>query len=157
MTSGEPAPEAGDLLLRPAREDDEHEVASVYLSARRAAPMPPSVHPEVEVRGWVSDRLRSTDETWIAETAGAVVGYARMTPTWLDDLYVAPPYAGRGIGSALLDLVKARRPDGFSLWVFESNHPARAFYAARGLVEVEWTDGADNEEQAPDVRMAWSP
>jgi hypothetical protein len=26
---------------------------------------------------------------------------------------------------------------------------------ARGLVELERTDGAANEEKAPDVRMAW--
>ena len=42
---------------------------------------------------------------------------------WLDDLYVAPAHAGQGIGSALLDLVKAQRPGGFCLWVFESNTP----------------------------------
>jgi chorismate mutase len=41
------------------------------------------------------------------------------------------------------------------LWVFESNRPARTFYARRGLVELERTDGSGNEEKAPDVRMAW--
>ena len=41
---------------------------------------------------------------------GRVVGYARLPPTWLDDLYVAPTHAGQGVGSALLDLVKAQRP-----------------------------------------------
>ncbi len=33
--------------------------------------------------------------------------------------------------------------------------PARAFYARHGLVELERTDGAGNEERAPDIRMAW--
>jgi chorismate mutase len=55
----------------------------------------------------------------------------------------------------LLDLAKSRRPDGFALWVFVSNAPARGFYHRRGLVELEHTDGSDNEERAPDVRMAW--
>jgi chorismate mutase len=59
------------------------------------------------------------------------------------------------VGSALLDLAKTRRPDGFCLWVFEVNHPARGFYARRGLVELERTDGSANEERAPDIRMAW--
>ncbi len=80
-----------------------------------------------------------------------------MTDTWLDDLYVLPGHAGHGIGSMLLDVVKTRRPDGFALWVFEVNTPARAFYARHGLVEVERTDGAGNEEKAPDVRMEWHP
>jgi len=120
--------------------------------------MPPSVHAETEVRAWLAARINPdevADEVWVAEVDGTVVGYARFTTTWLDDLYVDPGAQGSGIGTALLDVVKALRPGGFSLWVFESNLPARAFYAAQGLVEREHTDGADNEERAPDVRMEW--
>ena len=51
------------------------------------------------------------------------------------------------MGAALFDLVTSLRPDGFCLWVFESNTPARAFYRSRGCVELERTDGAGNEEQ----------
>lgn len=143
-----------DLTLRPSREDDEDQVADVYLAARRAAPMPAPVHTEAAIRSWVSGRLQA-DEVWVAERDGRVVGYARATGPWLDDLYVHPDQAGRGVGSALLDLVKAHHPDGFCLWVFETNQPAREFYARRGLVPLERTDGSGNEEQAPDVRMAW--
>src|SRR5690606_837467 len=71
------------------------------------------------------------------------------------DLYVVPSRQGAGVGAALLDLVKARRPDGFGLWVFESNEVARAYYARRGLVELERTDGTDNEERSPDIKMVW--
>jgi chorismate mutase len=59
------------------------------------------------------------------------------------------------VGTALLDLAKARRPRGFHLWVFVTNTPARNLYRARGLVELETTDGAGTDEKAPDVRMAW--
>lgn len=145
---------ATDLVLRPATPADAAAVAAVHLRARAASPMPPPVHAEAEVRAWLAARLTSGDEVWVAET-DRVVGYARFTRTWLDDLYVDPDAAGQGIGSALLDLVKARHPGGFGLWVFVSNEPARAFYAARGLVERERTDGAANEEHAPDIRMTW--
>ena len=47
------------------------------------------------------------------------------TPTGSTGLYVAPDRHGPGVGSALLEVVKAVRPDGFGLWVFESNTPAR--------------------------------
>jgi len=147
-------PTDGLVTLRPADESDADTVASIHLAARRAAAMPPGIHPDDEVRRWLNGRLE-TDEVWMAEVGGAAAGYARMTPVWLDDLYVAPSYARRGVGSALLDLVKARRPDGFCLWVFETNGPARAFYRHHGLVELERTDGAANEEREPDVRMAW--
>lgn len=142
------------MLIRRADESDADAVASVHLRSRAAAAMPPGTHPESEVRAWLSGRL-AQDDVWVAEDDGLVVAYARYTPTWLDDLYVLPSYAGRGVGSTLLDLVKAQRPDGFSLWVFEMNGPARAFYARHGLVELERTDGSANEERAPDLRMAW--
>lgn len=144
-----------DLLLRLATEDDTDAVTRVYLAARRAAPMPPPVHDDDAVRYWVEGKLQGYDETWVAVVDEAVVGFARLAGDWLDDLYVAPEHAGRGVGSALLDLVKSLRPDGFSLWVFEENESARRFYAGRGLVELLRTDGQANEEKAPDLRLAW--
>ena len=145
-----------DLTLRPATESDADAVASVNLAARRAAPMPPSVHADDDVRAWLRGRLvAGEDEFWVAEVDGVVAGYARLTPTWLDDLYVHPDYAGQGLGTALLDLAKAQRPDGFCLWVFEMNIPARGFYARHGLVDLERTDGSGNEEKTPDIRLAW--
>ena len=148
-------PTEHDLTLRPAEESDAAAVAEIHLAARRAAAMPPPVHPEDDVREWLAGRLRSTDTVWVAEVDGVVGGYARFTESWLDDLYVAPGVSGRGIGSALLDLVKQQRPGGFCLWVFEMNTPARDFYARRGLIELEHTDGSANEERAPDLKLAW--
>ncbi|UUW87623.1 GNAT family N-acetyltransferase [Nocardioides sp. WV_118_6] len=149
MTPTEPG-----LILRPARAADVAAMAAVQLAARAAAPMPPGIHGPDEVRAYLTARLGDS-ETWVAEDGERVVGYARFTRTWLDDLYVDPAHQGQGVGAALLDLVKARHPDGFSLWVFEQNLPARAFYAARGLLEREHTDGSENEERAPDLRMEW--
>jgi chorismate mutase/GNAT superfamily N-acetyltransferase len=145
---------ADEISLRPADESDGEAVAAIQLAARREAPMPPGVHTDDEVRLWLTGRIQ-TDEVWLAEVGGRAAGYARMSAHWLDDLYVAPPYSGQGVGSSLLDTVKARRPAGFCLWVFETNAPARAFYARRGLLELERTDGSGNEEKAPDIRMAW--
>jgi chorismate mutase len=143
------------LTLRPADVSDAAAVADVHLSARRTAAMPPPVHPDHEVREWLDGRLGSTDTVWVAEVDGVVGGYARFTESWLDDLYVVPALAGRGVGSALLDLVKQQRPGGFCLWVFELNTPAHDFYRRRGMVELEHTDGSGNEERAPDIKMAW--
>jgi GNAT superfamily N-acetyltransferase len=155
VTSTEAGPGSA-LTLRPAQPGDAAVVAEVYLASRRAAApaMPPPVHDDASIRAWVRGRL-AEDEVWVAEVDGQVVGYARMSDEWLDDLYVDPRWSGRGIGSALLDLTKALRPGGFGLWVFASNVSARRFYRRHGLVEVEETDGSGNEEGAPDVRMSW--
>ncbi|MCR1781609.1 GNAT family N-acetyltransferase [Nocardioides carbamazepini] len=155
MTPTDPAG-LPELLLRPATPDDVPRIAAVQVAARAVAAMPPGIHAPDEVRAYLAAHF-GTAENWVAEVAGRVVGYARFTRDWLNDLYVDPGRQGVGVGGALLDLVKARHPDGFSLWVFEQNAPARAFYAARGLVEREHTDGAENEERAPDLRMEWPP
>jgi chorismate mutase/GNAT superfamily N-acetyltransferase len=152
-------PETTDLVLRQAGPDDAEAIADLYTAARVAAvpQMPPALHTNAEDRAWMARQLASADhEAWVAELPdGRIVGYALLTPTWLDHLFVDPDRCGTGIGSVLLDLVRSLRPDGFSLWVFESNTGARRFYARHGLVELERTDGSGNEEKAPDVRMAW--
>ncbi len=157
MSSTDSEAAAPDLSLRPAGPDDVPAIVRVFLDARAAAvpAMPPPVHTEDEVRGYHHERLAAGDELWVAETVGAVVAYCHVAGDWLDALYVEPGHAGRGTGTALLDLVKTLRPDGFALWVFVTNERARRFYRRHGLVELEGTDGSENEERSPDLRMAW--
>lgn len=143
------------LVLRLAEPADVADLAAVQVAARAEAAMPANIHPDAEIRDFLAGRL-GRDEVWVAELDGAVAAYARFTGTWLDDLYVRPGHQGAGLGSALLDLVKSLRPDGFGLYVFESNLGARRFYAARGFVVTEHGDGSANEERRPDVRMEWS-
>lgn len=144
-------------LLRPATLEDLPAVAEVHLAARQAAvkAMPSSRHSADSVRAWVTGWDLAADDVWVAARDEEIVGYSRGTTTWLDDLYVAPSAQRRGIGSALLKVVKAQRPGGFGVWAFESNAPARAFYARHGLVELERTDGSANEERAPDIKLVW--
>jgi chorismate mutase/GNAT superfamily N-acetyltransferase len=154
-----------DLLLRPASPVDRAEIAELYIATRRTAvpAMPAPVHDDDEIRGWFADlplgTTPGTKEIWVAETGdtggGDILGFTVLDAAWLDSLYVGPQHQARGIGSALLDVVKAQRPDGFALWVFASNTSARGFYRRHGLIELEHTDGTANEERSPDVRMAW--
>ena len=144
--------------LRAAVSKDLPALAEVYLRSRTAAlpAMPPGVHPPDEVRAWVGGWDLAAWDVWLAQAAeGHVLGYAVVTDDWLHSLYVDPDASGRGVGGALLDMAKQLRPHGFCLWVFESNLPARTFYAHRGLIELDRTDGSANEEKAPDIRMAW--
>lgn len=148
-------PDAPDLVLRPATTDDAPQVTELYLATRRAAEpaMPPQRHTAESVLAFMTGAIVEK-EVWIAER-DEIVGFAILAEAFLDALYVGPDHQGFGIGTALLDLAKARRPDGFGLWVFASNAPARGFYHRHGLVELEHTDGSANEERSPDVRMAW--
>lgn len=154
-TPGETPEAASDLVLRPATAQDVAELTELYLATRRAAEpaMPPQVHPAESVLAHLAATV-ADKEVWVAE-ADEILGFVTLAHGWLDDLYVGPDHQGFGIGTALLDLAKARRPDGFALWVFASNAAARGFYHRHGLVELEHTDGSGNEERSPDVRMAW--
>ena len=119
--------------------------------------MPPGVHTPEEDRGWFAARLADGEhEAWVAERGDRILGYALATETWLDHLYVEPDHQAEGVGGALLDVVKARASGRvLPLGVRDQHCPRAAFYARRGLVELERTDGSGNEEKAPDVKMAW--
>ena len=161
MTPTDPDQTApSQVSVRRAVPEDGPGVAALYTAARVAAvpQMPPALHTAEEDVVFFSRRMTDDEvTTWIAEADGEIIGFALCTPTFLDGLYVRPELKGQGIGSLLLDVVEATHPDGYELWVFESNVGARRLYERRGLAEVERTDGSGNEEKAPDVRLAWRP
>ncbi|HET6166096.1 MAG TPA: GNAT family N-acetyltransferase [Marmoricola sp.] len=155
MVTDPEVPGMPDLVLRPATTDDVEQITELYLATRRAAEpaMPPQIHTRESLLAYLTRDVLGK-EVWVAERDD-VLAFAVLAEAFLDALYVGPDHQGFGIGTALLDLAKARRPDGFALWVFASNAPARGFYHRHGLVELEHTDGSANEERSPDVRMAW--
>ena len=152
------------LDLRPAEAVDAPALAGLHVAARAAGGIPtPYADHEVLawVRGWLADAEAGTDVSgqaaWVAEDDDGIVGYARWTPTWLDDLYVRPDRWRHGVGTALLGLVQAHLPDGFGLYVFAANARARAFYARHGLAEVARHPAEANPEGLEQVELAWPP
>jgi GNAT superfamily N-acetyltransferase len=138
---------------------DARAAADLYLRAReaalRAGSMPAGVHGEDDVRGYFASHVVEACELWVAEHEGALAGILVLDGDFVEQLYVEPGLTGRGIGSALLALAKRERPHGLRLWAFQSNAGARRFYERHGFLEVRRTDGADNEERAPDVLYAY--
>lgn len=149
--------DAGELAFRPAEPADLAEVADLFLASRTGASgaMPPVTAPWDVVREHIEAWDLATREVWLAEDALGLAGFATLTGAWLESLYVAPDRQGTGVGTALLELAMALRPEGFGLWVFASNAPARGFYRRHGLIELEHTDGSANAERQPDIRMVW--
>ena len=149
---------SGFQAVRRARPDDAEAVADVFLAAR-SAPMPylPDLHTAEETRAWIRDVVLGKHDVRVVEVDGAVGGFLALGTETVEHLYVSPELQGRGIGSALLDLAKDLRVDGFRLWVFQRNAGARRFYERHGLRVVELTDGAANEEREPDALYEWRP
>ncbi len=157
MSSSGSTDEETDLVLRPADPADAVPLADLFIVAREAAypAMPHSVHSPEEIHTWFGRLHEGPRETWVAERGGDLVGYIVLDHEWLDSIYVRSGLTGQGLGTVLLDLAKSLRPDGFGLWVFQSNEAAQRFYRRHGLVEIRRTDGADNEEREPDIELAW--
>jgi ribosomal protein S18 acetylase RimI-like enzyme len=143
----------GDLTIRRADPGDAARLAAIHRDARAAAmPWLAVLHDAAETEAWMREHVIANQEVRVAVIGGAIVGFMALEGAELEQLYVAPRAQGRGVGTALLDLAKRSRPEGFSLWVFARNARARAFYERHGLVAIERTDGRTNEEQEPDVR-----
>lgn len=112
----------------------------------------PRLHSAKEAVGFLS-HLIDTRMVLVAETTQGVQGFIAGANGMVDALYVARGARGRGIGRALLARFKRLGP--VTLWTFQANHAAQAFYAREGFVVAETTDGAGNDEKLPDVRLVW--
>ncbi len=142
--------------IRPASGADAVAAVELLLAARHAAvpSIPPLVHSDPEVRSWFAETVMPAGGVWVAEMASEIVGTMVVEAGWLEQLYVAPDRTGQGIGAALLAVAKGLVDARLDLWTFQANLGARRFYERHGFVEVERTDG-DNEEGEPDVRYRW--
>lgn len=139
-----------------ATADDVPGIVAVFQASRAdALPWLPVLHDHEEDLAFFAG-LVARARTWIAvDDGGTVLGMAIVGDGLLAHLYVAPASQGLGIGTALLDRAKEEAGHGMRLWTFQRNERARSFYASRGLVEEELTDGAGNEERMPDVLLRW--
>ena len=170
------------IEIRRAQPGDAAGVADVWLRSFSAAlPTVAGAHSNDDVRRWVREVLLPDSAEWVAVDtsadtsvdgsahaaadagADAILGMMALGGvdadgcTELDQLYVVPERFSQGIGTRLVERARIEAPGGLVLWTFQVNTAARAFYASRGFIEVALTDGADNEEHEPDVRLRWQP
>lgn len=95
-------------------------------------------------RGWVTVALQ--DEK--------IIGFLARDAHEVNALYVSHAAWRQGCGSTLLRYAQDSVPN-LSLWTFQANERAHAFYLAHGFIEAERTDGANNDEHLPDIRFEW--
>lgn len=148
------------IEIRPATVEDATRIADVWLSSWRATFDFEPAHPDEDVRRWVREELLVEAEDWVAtdpSDGDSVIALLGLSDTMVEQLYVRPDRIGRGVGRALLELAKRRRPDGLDLYCFAANDRARRFYERNGFEAVAFGDGSGNEERQPDVLYRWRP
>lgn len=136
-----------------AEASDVADLARMIADWVRETDWMPVLHSQEEDEGFVAGLLR-THVVRVARRGMDRVGFLARHGGKVQALHVAQSARGMGIGRALLDEVKAVEPE-VSLWTFQANTRAIAFYRREGFVEAERTDGHGNDEQLPDIRMIW--
>ena len=145
-----------EFELRPGFREDLPDLQEVFEAASAGPGLPPETRTPEEVRAWCRSLLDQPGrELWVAVRDRQLLGFVLVEGDWVNLIFVHPDRPSRGVGAALLDLVKGLRPHGFGLRVYQTNERARAFYARHGLVELERTDGSGYLDAEPDVQMAW--
>ena len=145
-----------EFELRPGFREDLPDLQDVFEAASVGPGLPPSSRTPEEVRAWCRSLLDQPGrELWVATRDTVLLGFVVLEGEWVNLLFVHPGRPARGVGAALLELIKSLRPHGFGLRAYQINERARAFYAKHGLVELERTDGSGYLDAEPDVQMAW--
>ena len=141
--------------LRLATPDDAARIAEIHRRARiQAMPWLPIVHTPEEDFDYFSNTVLRSQTVRVAIQNNTVVGFSAFAEGWLNHLYVHPRFWKSGYGKLLLHSAQEDNRS-LQLWTFQKNHTAREFYRRFGFTEVEKTDGQENEEKTPDVRMTW--
>lgn len=111
------------------------------------------LHTPQEDREFLRGHVFPACEMWGGGGA-EITGFIAFREGWIDHLHVLPAAQGRGVGGALLNLAQSMWPS-LSLWTFQRNWGARAFYERRGFALIRTTDGHANEEKEPDALYRW--
>ncbi|MFD3698362.1 GNAT family N-acetyltransferase [Streptomyces sp. NPDC058646] len=146
--------------LRSAAPSDAEEITRLFLASRAAAmPYLPRIHSDEDTLAWITHVVLPDSRVWVAvsSTTQEILGFAALEDGMLEHLYLLPEARRNGIGTRLLEEVRAAAPEGLSLNVFQRNEDAIAFYVRHGFQLVETNDGSRNEENEPDATYRWTP
>lgn len=113
----------------------------------------PILHSRAEDHAFVTGLIGS-HRVRVAREGGTGLGFLARRGGHIDAFYLSPSARGLGVGKAFMDEVKAVEPE-ITLWTFQANVRAVAFYLREGFVDAERTDGQGNDERLPDIRLVW--
>ena len=146
------------ITLRQATNADGPAIAALFLASRRdALPYLPELHTDEDTLDHFSNVVPARCAVWAAEEGGRLVGFMAWNAETqhVDHLYLMPGSYRRGIGTKLLDKANTLAQDKIQLYAFQKNARARAFYERQGFTAIAFGDGAENEENEPDVLYEW--
>ena len=143
------------FTLRRATACDADAIANVFSASFRLLTFLPMLHTVEEDGRYIQNVILNEYEVTVAEEESEIVAFLARQGEEVRLLHTCPDRIGMGAGTQLIDAAKATGIGALELWCFQANERARRFYEAGGFRAIRFTDGADNEEQIPDVRYRW--
>ncbi len=142
------------VILRPARSTDAGATGTILHGFAKENDWMPELHSCAETIAFCGKMI---DLNWVtvAETDAGVVGFLALNGAEIHSLYLTETARGQGIGRQFLDHAKSQHAL-LSLFAFQANEAACRFYLRHGFDEVARGDGADNDENLPDIKYAWN-
>lgn len=129
------------ITIRPARPEEAEALSALKLRSKAYWPYSETqMDAFARVMALTPEELRAPDaESHVVECDSAVAGYGRLKRLeeclYIDDLFIDPPYIGRGCGRALAEHLLERAAAGLDRWVYVVADPyAVDFYARLGFV-----------------------
>lgn len=138
-------------MIREARREESRDCATILNDWIDTTDWMPRIHDRNDVERHYRETVFPKRRVFVF--GDPIEGYVSIDEGegFVMALYARNP--GQGVGKRLIDHAKARYPV-LNLWTFVANSGARRFYEREGFVEVERSDG-DNEEKLPDIRYRW--
>lgn len=146
--------------IRPFRPQELDSVVDLWYSTWHAT-FPDLRHhePKDEWRRRFETEIAVEERVYIAEVDGRIAGFLAVKDRgggqgYLHEIFVAPEFQRRGVGSTLMGLAKALAPAGLRLHTLQRNTQAAAFYARHGFTVVSTGVGRVG---LPNAQYGWTP
>ncbi|NQW00509.1 MAG: GNAT family N-acetyltransferase [Rhodospirillales bacterium] len=126
--------------LRPVTTSDYDALAKLWLASWQSTGLAVAALANAEeLRGRIPAELANGWDVTVGVVGPRLVGFLAIKPAdaWLDQLFVAPDFQGKGFGRRLLAHAKETMPNGFSLFAAVDYAKADAFYLRSGLVKTK--------------------
>jgi len=139
-------------MIRPARDLDAGALGAILSEFVHTTDWMPRLHNRAQDISFAAKLIAGHSVfVWAVERP---LGFIAIHKNSIDALYIRKDQHGLGYGSALIQHAQSIRNE-LNLWTFQKNTQARHFYANRGFSEIEFTNGAGNDEGMPDVCLRW--
>ena len=123
--------------IRPARVDEYDEVARVWMESWATVGIEAASAPLLEkLRARVRTEIANGWSLYVADDGGKLAAMLalHLPNNYLDQLFVAPDYQGRGVGRMLLGFTRTLLPDEIWLRCVRENEKAWRWYEREGFV-----------------------